>query len=352
VRTDGLVTGARARCAGLLLAALALAACGDRDTDALEASGAEGAVAESAAASGDGPQQAVRPEATEAWPEAAYSIPGTAWTREDWEIFQRTIRTAAEEGLDTLPLGEAVAEMGRLFLGSPYVPRTLEVPGPERLVVNLRGLDCVTFVENALALTRFSRLHGPGALEDPARARRLYEADLATLRYRDAAPDGYASRIHYFSEWLQRNDGDGRVHILSDLPGTAEDGEPIDFMSTHAEAYDQLADAETLARIREVEGALNERSPRPWVPEARIPEAASGIRTGDVIAATSTVRGLDVAHTGIAVWVDDRLHLLHAPLVGSTVVLSERPLADRIQGIGSQDGIMVARPGGSWWEAR
>ncbi len=337
---------------GLLLAALILGACGARDREG-EASGPEAAAAAPAPqVSGAETQDVVRPEATEAWPAASDSIPGTPWTREDWEIFQRTIRTAADEGLDTLPLGEAIAEMGRLFLGSPYVPRTLEVPGPERLVVNLRGLDCVTFVENVLALTRFSRMHGPRALADPGRARDLYETDLATLRYRDAAPAGYASRIHYFSEWLQRNDRDGRVHLLSDLPGTAEDGETIDFMSTHAEAYDQLADAATLAEIREVEGALNDAPPRRWVPEGRIGEAAADIRTGDVIAATSTVPGLDVAHTGIALWVEGRLHLLHAPLVGSTVVLSERPLADRIQGIGSQDGIMVARPGGSWWEAR
>ena len=339
------------RGAALLLGVVALAACGDRDADAMEASEGEDVAATPAAAREEAPD-AVRPEATEAWPAASDSIPGTPWTRQDWEIFQRTIRTAAEEGLDTLPLGEAVAAMGRLFLGSPYVPRTLEVPGPERLVVNLRGLDCVTFVENALALTRFSRMHGPQALDDPARARNLYEADLATLRYRDGTPDGYASRIHYFSEWLQRNDRDGRLRLLDDLPGAAEDGEPIDFMSTHAEAYDQLSDAAELARIREVEASLNDRSPRSWIPEGHIPEAASGIRTGDVIAATSTVRGLDVAHTGIAVWVDGRLHLLHAPLVGSTVVLSERPLADRIQGIGSQDGIMVARPGGAWWDAR
>ncbi len=63
----------------------------------------------------------------------------------------------------------------------------------------------------------------------------------------------------------------------------------------------------------------------------------------------NTVEGLDVAHTGLAVRIDGRLHLLHAPLVGSDVVLSERPLADRIVEIGSQDGIMVARPGGTWF---
>ena len=291
----------------------------------------------------------LRPEATEGWPAPADSIPGTPWTHQDWEIFSATIRTAEAAGLDTLPLGEAVGAMGRLFLGSPYVPRTLEVPGPERLVVNLRGLDCVTFVENVLALTRFSRVHGAAALQDPERARGLYEDDLAALRYRDGEPAGYASRLHYFSDWLASNAERGRVSIETPALGGTPDPEPIDFMSTHAEAYDQLSDPEAVEAIRRVESELNARGPRNVLGEGRIATAAAGIRTGDVIAATSTVEGLDVAHTGLAVRIDGRLHLLHAPLVGSTVVLSERPLAERILAIGSQDGIMVARPGGSWF---
>jgi hypothetical protein len=69
-----------------------------------------------------------------------------------------------------------------------------------------------------------------------------------------------------------------------------------------------------------------------------------GIRDGDIIAATSSLEGLDVAHTGFAVWLNGRLHLMHAPLVGSVVELSQRPLAERIQGISGQNGIMIARP--------
>ena len=80
------------------------------------------------------------------------------------------------------------------------------------------------------------------------------------------------------------------------------------------------------------------------MPEARIAAVADRIRDGDVIAATSTVAGLDVAHTGLALHVDGRLHLLHAPLVGDSVEVSELPLADRILRIEAQDGIMVARP--------
>ena len=68
------------------------------------------------------------------------------------------------------------------------------------------------------------------------------------------------------------------------------------------------------------------------------------IQDGDIIAATSTVAGLDIAHTGIALWRDGRLHLLHAPLAGGVVQISELSLAERIQRIGGQDGVMVARP--------
>lgn len=291
----------------------------------------------------------VRPAADEAWPSPQDSIPGTPWTWQDWRIFQATLQAADARGFDTLPLGDAVVEMGALFLGTPYVPQTLEVPGPERMVVNFRGLDCVTFVENVLALTRFHRLHGVEVLNDPTEARRRYEADLATLRYRDGRANGYASRLHYFSEWLSHAQEGGRLQMRTVLLGGVPDPEPTNFMTRHRDAYRQLADAKAFAAIQQVEERLTSAGPRVFIPEEAIAGAAEEIRNGDVIAATSTVNGLDVAHTGLAWWIDGTLHLLHAPLVGSTVVLSDRPLADRILEITSQDGIMVARPAGAWY---
>jgi hypothetical protein len=130
--------------------------------------------------------------------------------------------------------------------------------------------------------------------------------------------------------------------MARELGGEA-DAEPIDFMSSHPDAYRQLADPLVLDAIRQSEERISAKA-RYYVPEGRIPEAAGGIRDGDIIAATSTVDGLDVAHTGIAVWLDGALHLMHAPLVGDSVEISRRSLADRILEIGSQDGIMVARP--------
>ena len=265
------------------------------------------------------------------------------WSTADWNVFQSTVRWGQEARLDTLSFGDAVAAVGRRFVGTAYVPGTLEVEGPERVVVNFQGLDCVTFVENTLALTRFIRADGARLLPDREAAEARYEAMLAQYRYRSGLLDGYPSRLHYFSEWLSDNTRRGLLVDMGPRLGAVPDPEPIDFMSTHPDAYRQLVDTADLRRIRETEARISGTG-RLYVPEERIAEVASEIQDGDVIAATSTVPGLDVAHTGLALWVDGALHLLHAPLVGEAVEISEVPLAQRILRIESQDGIMVARP--------
>jgi hypothetical protein len=262
---------------------------------------------------------------------------------EDWRIFEEKVRWAASGGLDTVPIGRAISEIGRTFVGTAYVPQTLEAEGPEGLVINFRGLDCVTFVESAFALARFVRAGGVERLADRPGAEAAYGRLLAELRYRDGDLDGYSSRLHYFSDWIADNARRGLVVDLGEQLAGERDLEPVNFMSTHPDAYRQLADPANLERVRDTERVLSVAG-RTYVPEGRIADVAAEIRDGDIIAATSTVAGLDVAHTGLALWVDGALHLLHAPLVGDSVEISTVPLAERIQSIAGQDGILVARP--------
>jgi len=269
------------------------------------------------------------------------------WSAEDWSLFESKIRWARSEGLDQAEVGDAVSRLALSFVGTTYTPGTLEAPGPERLVINFRELDCVTFVETVLAMTSFLRSGGEALLDDPSVARGRYERHLMDLRYRGGRLDGYPSRLHYFSEWLTDNDARGLVRLVTGDLDHEVDSEPITFMSSHATAYRQLSDPAVLGEIETMEAGLNALDGRMYVPAAKIASVVGEIESGDVIAATSTVEGLDVAHTGFAVWVDGRLHLVHAPLVGKEVELSVRPLADRILSIASQDGIMVARPTGS-----
>src|SRR5688572_16995838 len=70
------------------------------------------------------------PESAEHWPDA------------DWQVLDTKVRWAVARGLDTIPLGAAIARLGETFVGTTYTPGTLEVPGPERVVINLREFDC------------------------------------------------------------------------------------------------------------------------------------------------------------------------------------------------------------------
>ena len=252
----------------------------------------------------------------------------------DREIFDSTVARARREGLDTLPVGERLVVIGRWFVGAPYVPGTLEVE-PERLVVNLQEFDCVTYVESMLAIAR--------VLERPEPTFERFLGELRRIRYRQGELAGYPSRLHYFSDWIADNAELGIVRdVTSELGGVPLD-ERIDFMSSNRERYAGLRDDGDYDRIRAVEAAISERAIH-YIPKTRIAEVAARIRNGDIIAATSAVEGLDVAHTGFAIWTEGELHFMNAPLVGRSVEISELPLAERIQNIAAQDGIMVVRP--------
>lgn len=278
----------------------------------------------------------------------ADTLRGTAWTDADWHILEAKVRWAVAQGLDTVPVGTTVAKLGESFVGAPYRPGTLEIAGPERLVVDLREFDCVTFVEHMLALARFVRQDGTGALANPAAARARYEQYLQELRYRDGVISGYPSRLHYFSDWLADHERRGMLHQLGDELHAATDIRPIAFMSTHASAYRQLADADNLAAIRDIEAALTAGPGRRYVPKAQVRAIEDRIQDGDILAMTSALPGLDVAHTGIALRVDGRPRLLNAPLVGRNVELSPLPLAEHLDRRPLQTGMMVARMDADW----
>lgn len=266
----------------------------------------------------------------------AYGVPRTEDARIEEEarrVFESTMDRALAGRLDTLPVGDRIVALGRWFVGAPYTPGTLETL-PERLVVNLREFDCVTYVEAVLAMARV--LKGGRPTFD------AFLDDLRRIRYRQGQIDGYASRLHYFSEWIRDNEDMGIVRDVTRELGGVPTDEPIDFMSSNREEYRALEDSATLARILAVEERLSGRA---WyyIPQERIDDAAPSIRDGDIIAITSAIDGLDIAHTGFAVWIDGRLHFMNAPLVGKDVRISELPLAQRVRGIEGQDGIMVAR---------
>jgi len=56
---------------------------------------------------------------------------------EDLEICNKKLEFAVQEGMQNLPIGDIIAEVGKTFLGLNYEAHTLEVEGDEQLVIKL-----------------------------------------------------------------------------------------------------------------------------------------------------------------------------------------------------------------------
>jgi hypothetical protein len=232
--------------------------------------------------------------------------------------------------------GDTLTAIGKTFMGTPYVAKTLEIGDTEALVVNLQGLDCTTFVENVLA---FGNL-----LRREAHTLDTFTEILEKIRYKDGVLDGYPSRLHYFSEWIANNDKKGLVTDYTAQLGGKALTRDINFMSTHRDLYPFLASEDNFLKIKASERYLNDR-PIHVLAQDKIAAQEHLMQSGDIIALATSIEGLDVTHTGFAIRMPDgRIHLLHASSSNGKVEISELPLADYLKKIKSNTGIMVARP--------
>jgi hypothetical protein len=221
------------------------------------------------------------------------------------------------------------------FVGTPYVGKTLEINQDEQLVVNLHGLDCSTFIESVLAIMLVSEISAPSFIK--------YKEMLKKIRYRNGIIEGYESRLHYFTDWIYDNEQKGVVtDITKELGGVPFDRE-INFMSTHPAAYIQLAtDSARIKRIVTIEKEISSRDYY-FIPKENVATIETRLEEGMIVAITTGIAGLDIAHVGFLVKVNGRIHLLHASSDAGKVVVSDKPLADYLAGNKRQTGIMVLR---------
>ena len=228
----------------------------------------------------------------------------------------------------------------RLFMGRPYVAHTLEVNEEEQLVTNTEQLDCTTLVENVTALTLcvYRNLY----------TWRDFQNALVEMRYRDGILNGYTSRLHYFSDWIDDNTAMGLVTEIHapTPPFTATQTLDVHYMSRHPQAYKDLkAHPAMIPIIKTQENALTGRQYR-YIPKAEVRNTKvmrSAVHDGDIIAITCSKPGLDIAHLGFAVWRDDGLHLLNASQLHKRVVEEPMTLSQYLSKHPSHTGIRIVR---------
>jgi hypothetical protein len=253
---------------------------------------------------------------------------------EDTEILAMVLEEFSGES--QTPSGELMVKVGKYFLNTPYVASTLEKEGEERLIINLRELDCTTFAESCLAITKTIK-SGKPTLDQ-------YVQELVNVRYRNSKIKGYTSRLHYTTDWIYENQQKQLVlDVTKDIADIPYE-KTINFMSTHPDSYMQLkANTKLVEEMIAIEKDISGRSYY-YIPKEKLAGFESRLQDGDIVALTTSIGGLDVSHMGILVRKNDRIHLLHASLTAKKVVLSEETLEDYLKNSKSVTGIIVARP--------
>jgi hypothetical protein len=263
----------------------------------------------------------------------AVVAPKTIVTDKDKALFQEKLDKFSKDSL--LSVGEIILRIGNDFKTSPYVGKTLDINTEENLIVNLRELDCTTFVENCLAIARTIK-SGKATFEK-------FTSELEKIRYRNGKLNGYGSRLHYFGEWITDNQAKGIVEDVTQKLGGLSCPVVLNFMSTHPDSYPQLkANTVLIDEIKQVEIRVS-AAPFFFIPKEKIAIHENEIMNGDIVALVTRIPGMDVSHVGILYKKDGRVFLLHASLSGGKVETTKVPLADYLKDSKNTTGIFVVR---------
>ncbi len=234
---------------------------------------------------------------------------------------------------DLLP-GNLIVEIGRFFLDAPYQTATLEAPGKEKLIVNLAGFDCTTFVETVLVLTRCA-IKGKITPTEFRKALKL-------IRYRQGNIIGYSSRLHYFTDWLRDNEMKKNIQDVSRQFDAEAKRKTINYMTTHRKSYAALKNEHEFQNMLVVEKNIS-RKVFYIIGKDKVNPQKAKIQNGDIIAFATDQEGLDITHIGFACWQGKSLHLLHASNKEGGVVISAKTLVAYLKSNKNLTGIIVAR---------
>src|SRR3989339_1064442 len=240
---------------------------------------------------------------------------------------------AIKDSLFLKPIGDIIITIASRYLDIPYGTPKRKYARQENLLIGFDKFNCVTLVETVLAIAKIIKANKIELNE--------FASELKRNRYRSGILGNFSSRLHYFSEWVYDNEKRGIVKDMSYIADSTVWGKKIHYMSSNKKKYKQLKKKETYNEMRQIEAELSKRK-RFYIPLEKFDSCKTKIQNGDVLIMTVTTPGLDVSHTGFAIWKNDELYLLHASSKEKKVVLSEKNLKEYLTANKKTNGILVA----------
>ena len=232
--------------------------------------------------------------------------------------------------------GELVARAARLQLGKPY-GAVHGKQSVEQLRVRLSRFECVSLVETTLAVARCAWVE--------RRDEECFMEEVEASRYRNGELNDYASRLHYFTDWLDDNVRRGRAKSLTQSLGGEPRTQVFNLLSLSSDKLSDFVSSEQLERVRLTEEELSAREHH-VIPRSRIRIAQRKLQSGDLLAIVSDkVPGVMVGHVGFV----DRTakgspKFLHASSYHRRVVLTVKPVSHYATRQAHRKGVIVVRP--------
>jgi hypothetical protein len=257
--------------------------------------------------------------------------------------FHAIVAKAERENWRRLPIGERTVRIAREMVGVPYVNYTLEVDDRiESPVVNMLGMDCWTFYENALAISRMLT-YKPGPYK-PTDMLHMVEIE----RYRDGKCTGnYLSRMHHLEEVFHDNQRRGyALNITPRLPGAVRLEREIREMTVQWKSYRYLKNNPALIEpMGRIEAQVS-KLPVYHIPKDKVRAAENYLANGDVVAITTNWKYGYTSHVGLIVRLKGRAYFTHATSDRSKgrMTIIDRPITDYVNGSKKHAGIVVSRP--------
>jgi len=220
------------------------------------------------------------------------------------------------KGSEIMDVAKRVDFLSTQFLGIDYAESTLigHKDTPEVFVINLRGVDCLTFVEYIEAMR----------LSDSFSA---FESTLIKVRYKYGIAE-FANRNHFFTDWIEHND-EFVNDITEDIGG--KNAVKVQKMLNEKEDGSYF-----LAGIQPVHREII------YIPSASIDDSVLvNLRTGDYIGIYSPLKGLDASHAGIIIKKDNSLFLRHASSQREYRKVVDQDFEDYLTG---KPGMIILRP--------
>lgn len=202
------------------------------------------------------------------------------------------------------------------FYGTPYEANTLtgNINTPEIFTINLKGVDCFTYIDYVEAM----RLSSTGE---------EFDSNLKSVRYKDAEVS-FQNRNHFFTDWSVTNNKN--IYDVTHEIG----GENAVLVNKSLNLKD---DGTTfLPGIPVIPRTFY------YIPSSEINEELLGnLQTGDYVGMYTEIDGLDVTHTGIIIKNDKGVFLRHASSKKANRRVVDEDFVEYIQNV---PGIVVHRP--------